>query len=70
LSQNVDSTVEGIEHETKKLIEEQHKRDHPELYQQQAQTPQPAEGTPVPVSDEVQAEQPTSTESAPSTTQQ
>jgi hypothetical protein len=69
LSQNVDSTVEGIESETKKLIEEQHKRDHPELYQQQAQ--QSAEGAPTPMpEDQQQAQQSTSTDSVPNTTQQ
>jgi hypothetical protein len=68
LSQNVDSTVEGIESETKKLIEEQHKRDHPELYQQQEQ--QSAEGAPTPMPEDQQAQQSTSTDSAPNTTQQ
>jgi len=54
LSQNVDSTVEGIESETKKLIEEQHRRDHPELYQQQQVQPNEASPTPMPVDAPVQ----------------
>ncbi len=72
LSQNVDSTVEGIESETKKLIEEQHKRDHPELYQQQQQgQQQPVEGAPTPMpEDQVQQQQQAPTDSAPTTTQQ